>query len=121
MGNDLISSHLVQIRKWVPKAKDLTGGHQLISDRVELGSQVPDCLMPFHCGILPQSPPSFQKFFNQTCCGCPLLLPSFFSLGCGAPAAMARMGKDMSFGSTLGFGFLALVHISSLVPLGKKI
>ena len=27
MGHDLVSSHLVQIRKWVPKGKDLAGGH----------------------------------------------------------------------------------------------
>lgn len=33
---------------------------------------------------------------------------------------MARMGKDMSFGSTLGFGFLALLHIRLPVLLGKK-
>ena len=30
------------------------------------------------------------------------------------------MGKDMSFGSTLGFGFLALLHVSSLAPWVKK-
>lgn len=49
----------------MPKGKDLTGGHQLISDRVEVGSQVPDCLMPFHCRILPQSPPSFSEVLQS--------------------------------------------------------
>ena len=120
LGNDLISSRLVQIRKCVPKGKDLTGGHQLISDRAEFGTQVPDCLMPLHCRILPQSPPSFSEVLPSDLLWLPPPPAQLLFPGLWAPAAMARMGKDRSFGSTLGFGFLALLHIILLVPLGKK-
>ena len=45
---------------------------------------------------------ALQKSFHQTCRGSPLLLPRFFTLGCGYGKGQARMGKDMDFRSALG-------------------
>ena len=76
--------------------------------------------MPLHCRIVPQSPPSFSEVLPSDLLWLPPPPAQLLFPGLWAPAAMARMGKDMSFGSTLGFGFLALLHIILLVPLGKK-